>query len=89
MLETLANGGIIDPDQWVELNDAINYWLGDVEPTTLGVRTFNKIKNRMVKVQESEQSSAKAQAKAAKNLIAVITESQNAAGSRSPWTEDF
>ena len=89
MLETLANGGSIDPDQWVELNDAIDYWLGEVEPTALGVRTFNKIKNRMVKVQESEQSSAKAQAKAAKNLIAVITESQNAAGSRSPWTEDF
>jgi Ca-activated chloride channel family protein len=89
MLETLANGGIIDPDQWVELNDAIDFWLGEVEPTALGVRTFNKIKNRMVKVQESEQSSAKAQAKAAKNLIAVITESQNAAGSRSPWTEDF
>jgi Ca-activated chloride channel family protein len=89
MLETLANGGTIDPDQWVELNDAIDYWLGEVEPTALGVRTFNKIKNRMVKVQESEQSSAKAQAKAAKNLIAVITESQNEAGSRSPWTEDF
>ena len=89
MLETLANGGTIDPDQWVELSDAIDYWLGEVEPTALGVRTFNKIKNRMVKVQESEQSSAKAQAKAAKNLIAVITESQNAAGSRNPWTEDF
>ena len=89
MLETLANGDSIDPDQWVELNDAIDYWLGEVEPTALGVRTFNKIKNRMVKVQESEQSSAKAQAKAAKNLIAVITESQNAASSRSPWTEDF
>ena len=89
MLETLANGGSIDPDQWVELNDAIDYWLGEVEPTALGVRTFNKIKNRMVKVQESEQSSAKAQAKAAKNLIAVITESQNAAGSRNSWTEDF
>ena len=89
MLETLANGGSIDPDQWVELNDAIDYWLGEVEPTALGVRTFNKIKNRMVKVQESEQSSAKAQAKAAKNLIAVIKESQNAAGSRNPWTEDF
>ena len=89
MLETLADGDTITPEQWAELNDAINYWLGDVEPTTLGVRTFNKIKNRMVKVQESEQSSAKAQAKAAKNLIAVITESQNAAGSRSPWTEDF
>ena len=89
MVETLANGGTVSADQWVELNDAIDYWLGDVEPTTLGVRTFNKIKNRMVKVQESEQSSAKAQAKAAKNLIAVITESQNAAGSRSPWTEDF
>ena len=89
MLETLASGGSIDPEQWVELNDVINYWLGDVEPTALGVRTFNKIKNRMVKVQESEQSSAKAQAKAAKNLIAVITESQNAASSRSPWTEDF
>ena len=89
MLETLANGDSIDPDQWVELNDAIDYWLGEVEPTALGVRTFNKIKNRMVKVQESEQSSAKAQAKAAKNLIAVITESQNAAGSRNSWTEDF
>ena len=89
MLETLANGGSIDPDQWTELNDAINYWLGEVEPTVLGIRTFNKIKNRMAKVQESEQSSAKAQAKAAKNLIAVITESQNAAGSRNPWTDDF
>jgi len=89
MVETLANGGTVSADQWVELNDAIDYWLGEVEPTALGVRTFNKIKNRMVKVQESEQSSAKAQAKAAKNLIAVITESQNAAGSRSPWTEDF
>ncbi|MCX6518153.1 MAG: VIT domain-containing protein [Actinobacteria bacterium] len=89
MLETLANGGSIDPDQWVELNDAIDYWLGEVKPTALGVRTFNKIKNRMVKVQESEQSSAKAQAKAARNLIAVITESQNAAGSRNSWTEDF
>jgi hypothetical protein len=43
----------------------------------------------MVKVQESEQSSAKAQAKAAKNLIAVITESQNAAGSARRWIEDF
>jgi Ca-activated chloride channel homolog len=89
MLETLANGGTIDPDQWVELNDAIEYWLGEVEPTALGVRTFNKIKNRMVKVQESEQSSAKAQAKAARNLIAVITESQNAAGSARRWIEDF
>ena len=89
MLETLADGDTITPEQWAELNDAINYWLGDVEPTTLGVRTFNKIKNRMVKVQESEQSSAKAQAKAARNLIAVITESQNAAGSRNSWTEDF
>jgi hypothetical protein len=89
MLETLANGGSIDPDQWTELNDAINYWLGEVEPTVLGIRTFNKIKNRMAKVQESEQSSAKAQAKAARNLIAVITESQNAAGSRNSWTEDF
>ena len=89
MVETLANGGTVSADQWVELNDAIDYWLGDVEPTTLGVRTFNKIKNRMVKVQESEQSSAKAQAKAARNLIAVITESQNAAGSRNSWTEDF
>jgi hypothetical protein len=89
MLEILAGGGTIDPEQWAELNDAINYWLNEVEPTMLGLRTFNKIKNRMVKVQESEQSSAKAQAKAAKNLIAVITESQNAAGSRSPWTEDF
>jgi hypothetical protein len=55
----------------------------------LGVRTFNKIKNRIVKVQESEQSTTKAQAKAAKNLITVIAESQNAAGSRNPWTEDF
>ena len=89
MLETLADGDTITPEQWAELNDAINYWLGDVEPTTLGVRTFNKIKNRIVKVQESEQSSAKAQAKAARNLIAVITESQNAAGSRNSWTEDF
>ena len=89
MLETLANGGSIDPEQWVELNDVIKYWLRDVEPTTLGVRTFNKIKNRMVKVQESEQMTAKAQAKAARNLIAVITESQNAAGSRNSWTEDF
>ena len=89
MLETLANGGIIDPDQWVELNDAIDFWLGEVEPTALGVRTFNKIKNRIVKVQESEQSTTKAQAKAAKNLITVIAESQNAAGSRNPWTEDF
>ena len=73
----------------IELNDAINYWLGDVEPTTLGLRTFNKIKNRIVKVQESEHSSTKAQAKAAKNIIAVIAESQKAAGSRNPWTEDF
>jgi hypothetical protein len=89
MLETLAGGGTITPEQWAELNDAINYWLGDVEPTTLGVRTFNKIKNRIVKVQESEHSSTKAQAKAAKNLIAVITESQNAVGSRNSWTEDF
>ena len=89
MLETLADGDTITPEQWVELNDAINYWLGDVEPTTLGLRTFNKIKNRIVKVQESEQSSTKAQAKAAKNLIAVIAESQKAAGSRNPWTEDF
>ena len=89
MLETLADGDTITPEQWAELNDAINYWLGDVGPTALGVRTFNKIKNRMVKVQESEQSSAKAQAKAARNLIAVITESQNAAGSRNSWTEDF
>ena len=89
MLETLADGDTITPEQWAELNDAINYWLGDVEPTTLGVRTFNKIKNRIVKVQESEQSTTKAQAKAAKNLIAVITESQKAAGSRNPWTEDF
>jgi hypothetical protein len=89
MLETLADGDTITPEQWAELNDAIDYWLGEVEPTALGVRTFNKIKNRIVKVQESEQSSAKAQAKAAKNLIAVITESQNAAGSRNPWTEDF
>jgi Ca-activated chloride channel family protein len=89
MLETLADGDTIAPEQWVELNDAINYWLGDVEPTTLGVRTFNKIKNRIVKVQASEQSSTKAQAKAAKNLIAVIAESQKAAGSRNPWTEDF
>jgi Ca-activated chloride channel family protein len=89
MLETLADGDTITPEQWAELNDAINYWLGDVEPTTLGVRTFNKIKNRIVKVQASEHSSTKAQAKAAKNLIAVIAESQNAAGSRNPWTEDF
>jgi Ca-activated chloride channel family protein len=89
MLETLADGDTITPEQWAELNDAINYWLGDVEPTTLGVRTFNKIKNRIVKVQESEQSTTKAQAKAAKNLITVIAESQNAAGSRNPWTEDF
>jgi Ca-activated chloride channel family protein len=89
MLETLADGDTITPEQWVELNDAINYWLGDVEPTTLGLRTFNKIKNRIVKVQDSEQSSTKAQAKAAKNLIAVIAESQKAAGSRNPWTEDF
>ena len=89
MLETLADGDTITPEQWAELNDAINYWLGDVEPTTLGVRTFNKIKNRIVKVQESEQSTTKAQAKAVKNLIAVITESQNSAGSRNPWTEDF
>ena len=89
MLETLADGDTITPEQWAELNDAINYWLGDVEPTTLGVRTFNKIKNRIVKVQESEHSSTKAQAKAAKNLIAVISESQKAAGSRNPWTEDF
>ena len=89
MLETLADGDTITPEQWAELNDAINYWLGDVEPTTLGVRTFNKIKNRIVKVQESEHSSTKAQAKAAKNLIAVIAESQKAAGSRNPWTEDF
>ena len=89
MLETLADGDTITPEQWAELNDAINYWLGDVEPTTLGVRTFNKIKNRIVKVQESEQSTTKAQAKAAKNLITVIAESQKAAGSRNPWTEDF
>ncbi len=89
MLETLADGDTITPEQWVELNDAINYWLGDVEPRTLGLRTFNKIKNRIVKVQESEQSSTKAQAKAAKNLIAVIAESQKAAGSRNTWTEDF
>ena len=89
MLETLADGDTITPEQWVELNDAIDYWLGDVEPTTLGLRTFNKIKNRIVKVQESEHSSTKAQAKAAKNLIAVIAESQKAAGSRNPWTEDF
>ena len=89
MLETLANGGSIDPDQWTELNDAINYWLGEVEPTVLGLRTFNKINDRIMKVQESVQTTAKAQAKAVKNLIAVITESQNAAGSRSPWTEDF
>ena len=89
MLETLADGDTITPEQWVELNDAINYWLGDVEPTTLGLRTFNKIKNRIVKVQDSEQSSTKAQAKAAKNLIAIIAESQKAAGSRNPWTEDF
>jgi len=89
MLETLADGDTITPEQWAELNDAINYWLGDVEPTTLGVRTFNKIKNRIVKVQESEHSSTKAQAKAAKNLITVIAESQKAAGSRNPWTEDF
>lgn len=89
MLETLADGDTITPEQWAELNDAINYWLGDVEPSTLGVRTFNKIKNRIVKVQASEHSSTKAQAKAAKNLIAVIAESQNAAGSRNPWTEDF
>lgn len=89
MLETLADGDTITPEQWAELNDAINYWLGDVEPTTLGVRTFNKIKNRIVKVQASEHSSTKAQAKAAKDLIAVIAESQNSAGSRNPWTEDF
>ena len=89
MLETLANGGSIDPDQWTELNDAINYWLGEVEPTMLGLRTFNKINNRIMKVQESERSTVKAQAKAMRDLIAVITESQNAAGSRNPWTEDF
>jgi 3-dehydroquinate dehydratase len=85
----LADGDTITPEQWAELNDAINYWLGDVEPTTLGVRTFNKIKNRIMKVRESEQSTTKAQAKAVKNLIAVITESQNSAGSRKQWTEDF
>ena len=89
MLETLANGGSIDPDQWTELNDAINYWLGEVEPTVLGLRTFNKINNRIMKVQESEQTTAKAQAKAVKNLIAVITESQNAAGRTRRWTDDF
>ena len=89
MLETLANGGSIDPDQWTELNDAINYWLGEVEPTVLGLRTFNKINNRIMKVQESEQTTAKAQAKAVKNLIAVITESQNAAGRTRRWIEDF
>jgi uncharacterized protein YegL len=89
MLETLANGGSIDPEQWVELNDAINYWLGEVEPTVLGLRTFNKINNRIMKVQESEQTTAKAQAKAVKNLIAVITESQNAAGRTRRWIEDF
>ena len=89
MLETLANGGSIDPEQWTELNDAINYWLGEVEPTVLGLRTFNKINNRIMKVQESEQTTAKAQAKAVKNLIAVITESQNAAGRTRRWIEDF
>jgi hypothetical protein len=89
MLETLAGGGTIDPEQWAELNDAINYWLNEVEPTMLGLRTFNKINNRIMKVRESEQSTTKAQAKAVKNLIAVITESQNSAGSRNPWTEDF
>jgi len=89
MLETLAGGDTIDPEQWAELNDAINYWLNEVEPTMLGLRTFNKINNRIMKVRESEQSTTKAQAKAVKNLIAVITESQNSAGSRNPWTEDF
>jgi hypothetical protein len=89
MLETLAGGGTIDREQWSELNDAINYWLSEVEPTMLGLRTFNKINNRIMKVRESEQSTTKAQAKAVKNLIAVITESQNSAGSRNPWTEDF
>jgi Ca-activated chloride channel family protein len=89
MLETLADGDTITPEQWAELNDAINYWLNEVEPTMLGLRTFNKINNRIMKVRESEQSTTKAQAKAVKNLIAVITESQNSAGSRNPWTEDF
>ena len=89
MLETLANGGSIDPDQWTELNDAINYWLGEVEPTVLGLRTFNKINDRIMKVQESVQTTAKAQAKAVKNLIAVITESQNAAGRTRRSIEDF
>ena len=89
MLETLTNGGSIEPDQWTELNDAINYWLGEVEPTVLGLRTFNKINNRIMKVQESEQTTAKAQTKAVKNLIAVITESQNAAGRTRRWIEDF
>ena len=89
MLETLASGGSIDPDQWTELNDAINYWLGEVEPTVLGLRTFNKINDRIMKVQESVQTTAKAQAKAVKNLIAVITESQNAAGRTRRWTNDF
>jgi len=42
-----------------------------------------------MKVQESEQTTAKAQAKAVKNLIAVITESQNAAGRTRRWIEDF
>ena len=89
MLETLADGDTITPEQWAELNDAINYWLNEVEPTMLGLRTFNKINNRIMKVRESEQSTTKAQAKAVKNLIAVITESQNSAGSPNPWTEDF
>jgi hypothetical protein len=89
MLETLADGDTITPEQWAELNDAINYWLNEVEPTMLGLRTFNKINNRIMKVRESEQSTTKAQAKAVKNLIAVITESQNSAGSRKQWTEDF